>query len=162
MIAYFFDYGLSFVGGELAWRLPIACQIVFAFVVVGLVFGLPESPRWLYYHDRHDEARQVLQDVFNDDEVVLKMHTEIMETLELEKNHGEYKWSQLFKRDRVQTGKRVLLAYGMQFMNQIGGINLVVYYVPTALEKNVGLTRNLALVIGGCVQTMSVHSESES
>jgi hypothetical protein len=37
-----------------------------------------------------------------------------------------HRWSQIFKRDEVQTGRRVLLAYGMQFMNQIGGINLVV------------------------------------
>lgn len=28
------------------------------------------------------------------------------------------------------------------------------YYVPTALQENVGLTRNLSLIIGGCVQTM--------
>lgn len=35
-----------------------------------------------------------------------------------------------------------------------GGINLVVYFVPSALHKNVGLSENLALVIGGCVQTM--------
>ena len=31
-----------------------------------------------------------------------------------------------------------------------------VYYVPTALQENVGLTRNLSLIIGGCVQTMFV------
>jgi F0F1-type ATP synthase assembly protein I len=31
-IAYWFDYGMSFVGGSIAWRLPIACQMVFAFV----------------------------------------------------------------------------------------------------------------------------------
>ncbi|KAK3114335.1 hypothetical protein LTR53_007462 [Teratosphaeriaceae sp. CCFEE 6253] len=42
----------------------------------------------------------------------------------------------------------------MQFMNQVGGINLVVYYVPSALQYNVGLSPNLSLVIGGCVQTM--------
>lgn len=34
----------------------------------------------------------------------------------------------------------------------MGGINLVVYFVPTALENNVGLSPNLSLVIGGCVQ----------
>lgn len=35
-----------------------------------------------------------------------------------------------------------------------GGINLVVYYVPSALQNNVGLTRNLSLLIGGAVQCM--------
>lgn len=30
----------------------------------------------------------------------------------------------------------------------------MVYYVPSALEQNVGLSPNLSLVIGGCVQTM--------
>lgn len=32
VIAYFFDYGMSFVPGPIAWRLPIAMQIVFAIV----------------------------------------------------------------------------------------------------------------------------------
>ena len=41
-------------------------------------------------------------------------------------------------------------------MNQMGGINLVVYFVPTVLEDNVGLTRNLALILGGCIQIMFV------
>jgi hypothetical protein len=32
VISYFFDYGMSFVGGQIAWRLPIACQMIFAFI----------------------------------------------------------------------------------------------------------------------------------
>lgn len=32
VISYLFDYGMSFVGGQIAWRLPIACQLIFAFV----------------------------------------------------------------------------------------------------------------------------------
>ncbi|KAK5147153.1 hypothetical protein LTR32_001349 [Rachicladosporium monterosium] len=157
VISYFFDYGMRFVGGPVAWRVPIACQVIFAFVVIFLVFGLPESPRWLYYHGRNEEALQVMCDVWDeppDGEKVLKMQTEILETIAMERKEGEYKWANILKRDDVQTGRRVLLAYGMQFMNQVGGINLVVYYVPTALQNNVGLSANLSLVIGGCVQTM--------
>ncbi|KAK5117413.1 hypothetical protein LTR62_006032 [Meristemomyces frigidus] len=134
------DYGMSYVGGPVSWRVPIACQVIFAFVVIFLVFGLPESPRWLYYHGRKEEALQVMCDVWDsepDGEKVTKMQTEILEAIELERVHGEYKWRDLLKRDNVQTGRRVLLAYGMQFMNQMGGINLVVYYVPTALQYNV-------------------------
>jgi hypothetical protein len=44
----------------------------------------------------------------------------------MERRHGEYRWRDIFKRDEVQTGRRVMLAYGIQFMNQMGGINLVV------------------------------------
>jgi hypothetical protein len=61
-----------------------------------------------------------------DDPKVVSESEGILEAIELETLHGEYKWSQILKRDEVQTGKRVLLAYGIQFMNQMGGINLVV------------------------------------
>ncbi|KXT08015.1 hypothetical protein AC579_2531 [Pseudocercospora musae] len=157
VISYFFDYGMSFIPGSVAWRVPIACQIVFAILVIALVFGLPESPRWLYARGRNEEAMQVMCDVWGTGpggEKVSKMQDEILGALELERKHGEYRWRDIFKRDDVQTGRRVLLAWGMQFMNQMGGINLVVYFVPSALQQNVGLTRNLSLLIGGAVQCM--------
>ena len=138
VIAYFFDYGMSFIDGPVAWRVPIACQTFFAFVVIFLVFGLPESPRWLYYHGRPEEALQVMCDVWDsepDGEKVQKLQDDIQHALQVERKHGEYKWRQLFKRDDVQTGRRVLLAYGMQFMNQMGGINLVVYVVACSILK---------------------------
>jgi hypothetical protein len=49
-----------------------------------------------------------------EDPKIVKEQQDILEALKLEKEHGEYKWSQLFKRDEVQTGRCVLLAYGMQ------------------------------------------------
>ena len=58
-----------------------------------------------------------------EDEKIAKENREVLEALKIEEETGEYKWSQLLKRDKVQTGRRVLLAYGAQFMNQIGGIN---------------------------------------
>ena len=37
VIAYWFDYGMSFTSGSIAWRLPIACQILFAIVSVRIL-----------------------------------------------------------------------------------------------------------------------------
>ncbi|KAE8336660.1 hypothetical protein BDV24DRAFT_168091 [Aspergillus arachidicola] len=159
VVSYFFDYGMSFVGGQIAWRLPIACQMLFGFVVIILVFGLPESPRYCYKEGRDDEALQILSDVYGrpkDDAKILAEQAEILEALAIETKHGEYKWRNILKRDEVCTGHRVLLGYGMQFMNQLGGINLLVYFIPTVLSTNVGLTKNLSMIIGGCAQIMFV------
>lgn len=161
VISYFFDYGMSYVTtpASIAWRLPIACQMLFAFLVIFLVFGLPESPRYCYEKGRSEEALQILCKVYDrrpEDAKIRREQDDILEALQLEQEKGQYRWREIFKRDRLQTGKRVLLAYGMQFMNQMGGINLVVYYTPTALTENVGLPRNQALIIGGFVQVMFV------
>jgi hypothetical protein len=43
--AYWLDFGMSYAGGAIAWRLPIAIQLIFAICVIILLFGLPESPR---------------------------------------------------------------------------------------------------------------------
>ena len=59
-------------------------------------------------------------------EMVSRQQKDIVEGIELERRYGEYRWRDILKRDEVQTGRRVVLAYGIQFMNQMGGINLVV------------------------------------
>lgn len=116
-LAYWFDYGMSFVSGSIAWRLPIACQMIFAFAVIVLVFGLPESPRYLYVHGKDAEALEVLCKVYDlpaDDPKIVKEQNEVLEALKVEKEHGEYRWSQLLKRDDVQTGRRVSLQMSLQ------------------------------------------------
>ncbi|KAF9045772.1 general substrate transporter [Hymenopellis radicata] len=161
VIAYWFDYGMNYISptssvASMAWRLPIACQIIFAVIVSIMIFGVPESPRYLYQQGRNDEARQVLCDVHDcgpDDPKVVKESREILEAMKLEMEGG-FKWRNLFQRDSVQTGRRVLLAWGMQFINQVGGINMIVYYVPTVLTTNVGVSRELSLILGGCINLM--------
>lgn len=40
VIAYFFDYGMFHLGGGVAWRVPIACQNVFALVSIYVQYPL--------------------------------------------------------------------------------------------------------------------------
>ena len=45
VLSYWLDFGMSFAKGPVSWRFPIAFQLVFAIIVITLIFGLPESPR---------------------------------------------------------------------------------------------------------------------
>ncbi|KAF7761091.1 hypothetical protein Agabi119p4_10500 [Agaricus bisporus var. burnettii] len=53
-------YGFSFVDGSLAWRFPIAFQLVFSVILFCTVPWLPESPRWLLAHGFEEEGVNVL------------------------------------------------------------------------------------------------------
>ncbi|EAW09841.1 sugar transporter-like protein [Aspergillus clavatus NRRL 1] len=159
VIAYWFDYGMTFVTGSISWRLPIACQEVFAICVVIMVAGLPESPRWLYRKHRGSEALKVLCKVYGreaDDPKVIAESEGILRALDMEAARGEYRWSQILKRDELQTGPRVLMAYGLQFMNQMGGTNIIVVSYDSVLEDNVGLTPKMSSLLGGVIQIMFV------
>ncbi|OJJ60628.1 hypothetical protein ASPSYDRAFT_56159 [Aspergillus sydowii CBS 593.65] len=153
--AYWFDYGMSFAPGSISWRLPIAFQVLFTIIVTILLVGLPESPRWLCRRGLNDEAVRVLCDFYDrpkNDPKVVNDAEGIFRAIELDSLRGEYRWSQLLKKDEIQTGRRVLLAYGLQFINQMGGVNMIV----VILEVNVGLDPKTSLLLGGVIQIMFV------
>jgi hypothetical protein len=51
MISYWIDLGFSFLEpSTVSWRFPIAFQILLALLIVAVVPGLPESPRWCVKH----------------------------------------------------------------------------------------------------------------
>lgn len=156
-LAYWLDYGFSHLSGSVSWRTPIAIQLVFAIVVTMIVWGLPESPRWLAKRGRENEAIEVLcavHDLEPEDPYIIGEIEAIRAAIAIES--GVQKVSSLFKKDILQTRKRVVLAWFGLFMNQWSGINLVVYYMPTVLVVNVGMAAGRAQLIAGFVELMFV------
>ncbi|TRX92217.1 hypothetical protein FHL15_006832 [Xylaria flabelliformis] len=149
--AYFFAYGINFAGGEIAWRLPIAIQIIPAIIISIVLFGLPETPRWLMEQGRIDEAVAVMCHVYgvdSDDDKIQEEKAAIIHALEIE-NADPFRWTNVFKKDRLHTGRRVILAILALSSNQLAGINVIVVYIAAVLETNVGLSRDQALIGGG-------------
>lgn len=109
---------MSYVGGAVAWRLPIAFQIIFAIIVVVLVTGLPDSPRWLFQRGDRQGAVEVLCMVWDKDETdpwIIQEMNAIEQAIEIE-SEAEGSLLDCFRNDRVKTGWRVFLAWGAQFM----------------------------------------------
>jgi MFS family permease len=124
MISYWIDFGLSFAPGSVAWRFPLAFQIVFCIPILFFVMGLPESPRWLILKGRDEEAKEVIAAIANvevGDKFVDNEFRAIKETV-AEMSKG--KFIDLFARDEIRTFHRTILAYMNQMFQQIR-------YVPT-------------------------------
>lgn len=148
-------YGLSYADGPVAWRFPLAFQFVFIFILFATVPWLPESPRWLIAHGQVKEAEHIIADLEAksiDDAYVITESKEIQWAVQYEREHG-VSWADLL---RGRSGKgtatirRLLLGAGAQAMQQLAGINVTSYYLPTVLIQSVGLDEKLARLLAAC------------
>jgi sugar porter (SP) family MFS transporter len=157
VIAYWLDYGLSFSDSSIQWRFPLAFQAVFAVLLVLQVIGLPETPRWLVQHDRFEEARQTvaaLLDKPEDDEAVTRILFDIRSVVEEEHKGGPFRFRELFSTGpgSTQNLRRMLITISIQMGQQFSGSNMLNYYAPVIYENQMGLSRNLSLILGGCTE----------
>lgn len=93
LIAAGVTYGTAQMQSTWAWRIPSALQGLFSLVCILILPFMPESPRWLAYRGRNDEALEVLGQTYSDGDVttpiVLLQYKEITDTLAFEKETGE-------------------------------------------------------------------------
>ena len=90
------------------------------------MFFLPESPRWLVGMDRDDEARAVLTRTRESDAAV---DEEIRSISSAE--HAEERTSY---RDLLKPRYRPAPTVGVAFINQMIGVNAMIYYAPSILS----------------------------
>ncbi|KAI0537060.1 sugar transporter [Xylaria digitata] len=151
--------GLSYVGGPLGWRLPLAIQLVFCAGLFATVPWLPESPRWLLAHGLQDEATLILADFENksvDDPMVIAERQAIIFSIEYERKNA-IRWRDLLQgRTTAETNtvRRLLLGAGTQAFQQFGGINVLSYYLPTLLIESVHLEEKMARLISALASVL--------
>ncbi|KAL8700104.1 MAG: hypothetical protein Q9201_005633 [Fulgogasparrea decipioides] len=126
-------YGFSFVAGPVSWRLP-----------------------WLIAHGNIDRAEQIIADLEAtsiDDPWVITESKEIQWAAQFERENG-MSWMELLKgktgSGNTCTIRRLLLGAGTQAMQQLAGINVTSYYLPTVLTQSVGLGNSLARLLAAC------------
>lgn len=120
-VAFLSDTGFSYIEGW-RWMLGIIA-LPGALFLIG-VLGLPESPRWLMLRQRDTEADAVLQKLRGDATGVQIEIAEIREQLRT----PQQGW-RLFLENR-NFRRSVGLGIALQVVQQLTGINVVMYYAP--------------------------------
>ena len=128
VIAYWVDFGLSYIDTSLSWRLPIGLQIIFAVILIFGTLYLPESPRYLLSTRQYVEGENVvaaLSALPTDHEDTQLQKRVIVEALE---SIGQLEIKHVLTGGPSQHLRRTLVGASSQLFQQIGGCNAVIYF----------------------------------
>ncbi len=120
-IAYIIDYSLSSSG---AWRVMIGLAVIPSLLLLGGMAMQPDSPRWLARHGRRAEAHAVLLRTRTPGEAEREL-ADIDAAAQRHRGGLAQLWA-------APGGRRaLLLACGLAILQQVIGINTIIYYAPT-------------------------------
>jgi MFS family permease len=127
--------GTQYIKSNISWRLPLILQCVPALFVMGAVFTLPESPRWLIANSRDEEALAFLVKYHGcgnkDDPLVALEWREFKENIAID--GADKRWwdySELFKTSSGRWRSLMVMLMGVfgQFSgNGLGYFNTQIY-----------------------------------
>ena len=125
LVAFLSDLAFSYSGN---WRWMLGVIAVPGVLFLVGVTLLPESPRWLLMRARKDEALDVLRRLRGDPAVVAREASDIEEQLK----RPQLGWHLFMENSnfRRSAGLGVLL----QVVQQLTGINVVMYYAPRIFQ----------------------------
>ena len=156
-IAYWIDFGLSYVDSSVQWRFPVAFQILFAILVTIGGIMLPESPRWFVMQGHDEQAIEVLaalNDSTVESEDVLADYNMMKADLKSLEGVQASSWKVLFTGGKSQNFQRMMIGCSGQFFQQFTGCNAAIYYSTLLFKNNLHMTGKLPLVLGGVFATV--------
>ncbi len=143
LVVFFVNYAIARQGDpawnqETGWRWMFGSEALPALGFLGLLFFVPESPRWLAKQGRVEQAGAILTRIGGPDHAAREME-EIRAALAQETGT----LAQLF-----QGRLRLVLVIGvvLAVLQQVTGINVFLYYAPEILKTVAGEKTDVALL----------------
>lgn len=128
LVAYL--VGLALTDASDGWRWMLGLGAAPAIVLGIGIYGLPSSPRWLLMHGRERDAIVALRQIRPGGEEAIT--TEVVEIKASLGTSTVGSW-----RDLLQPAVKaaLLVGLGLAVLQQITGINTVIYYAPTIIQQ---------------------------
>jgi len=135
LLSFSQTHGQALMGWDLArrvmitevWRAMFGAEMIPGILFLLLLFGIPESPRWLIAHGEAAEGRTILNRI-NGPETATAEWQEIQAALAEEEGT-------LAELLRPGLRRALLVGIGLSFFGQLTGVNIVIYYGPIVLEQ---------------------------
>nr|WP_322623445.1 sugar porter family MFS transporter [uncultured Flavobacterium sp.] len=128
VVAYLSNFLLKGVGGADDWRYMMGAVAVPSVAYIILMFGVPESPRWLFSHKKDEQkALEVLKKTEAEHEALATL-ADIKTDFLANVQNTDGLFSKRYKFP-------LILAFLIATFNQLSGINFILYYAPEILEK---------------------------
>lgn len=142
LVVYFVNYLISDLHTEAwnvstGWRWMFGSETLPALFFFVLLFFVPESPRWLIKQGRVEEGKHILASIGGEAHALREVQ-DIQRTIA--KESGSL--AELF---RPGLGLILFVGIGLAILQQVTGINVIIYYAPE-IFKSLGATSNAALL----------------
>ncbi|KAJ5365537.1 hypothetical protein N7517_008423 [Penicillium concentricum] len=164
-LSYWVDFGFTRMSNQLSWRLPIAIQSIFAFLSASGMFFCPDTPRWYYAKGRNAEGDITLARLYNvyrtdpsiqpESAAMELVKAEIMQSIQVEaEQENRLSWlSLVWDNTPLRVGRRIRISFIILSIQQMMGINIMVYYMPLIFSK-VGLSSFVSSLISAAALTV--------
>ena len=142
LLAYFSNYLIGTMGfGDAEWRWKLGVSGIPAVLFLAMLFGIPESPRWLVKKGRTNEAGDVLR--LTGEENADQELKEIVESIDAEHVTSDALFTSKYRMP-------IFLAITIGMFNQLTGINAILYYL-NSIFAHAGFSK-----VSGDLQSVAV------
>ena len=122
LAAYLSNYLIGLAGfGAYEWRWQLGIAGLPAVLFLAMLFGIPQSPRWLVTKNRIQEAGEVLQQ--------LRSGSAFAELREITDSIHPEKLAKSESLFQAKYRRPIFLAVSIAMFNQLAGVNAILYYL---------------------------------
>ncbi len=143
VLVYFVNYFIALQGDAewnltTGWRWMFFSEIFPSLLFLVFLFQIPESPRWLIQKEKSEEALAVLEKLNTPEEAIV-IQNEIQNSIPITtENQWIYFAFPHYK-------KALLIGIGLSVLQQLTGINAILYYAPE-IFKRLGSSADVSLL----------------